>query len=236
MNEQAKKSIQEEIELLENLFEFIIPKYREAHDIIVSMLDFDGTQEIRIADLGCGFGELSRRLLEMLPTAIVFGIDNNMDILQRTRKKLKDFADRFLVYERDLNSNAWFHDLGPLDAVVSSFTLDYLELDRHKALLSEVFEMLNPQGRFVSCEFFKAVDNRVNRVFHDVEIQYIQNALKKGSVSQEQIEQLTKSTILRQDHHLCTIETKIDWLRAAGFDKIEIPWKFLNLAVVSAVK
>jgi len=234
INEQMQNG--EEIALLENLFEFIIPKYREAHDIIVSMLDAPGDQEIRIADLGCGFGELSRRILEMLPSAIVFGIDKNLSILQRTREKLKSHADRFLVYDRDLNDSAWFHEIYQLDAVVSSFTLDYLPLARHKELLSEIFSLLNPQGRYVSCEFFKAADERVNRVFHDVEVQYIQNALKKGDVTKEQIDQLSKSTILRQEHYVCTVETKIEWLRTAGFDKIDIPWKFLNLAVISAVK
>ncbi len=225
----------DEIQLLENLFEYIVPKYREAHDIMVSMLDFSD-KPIRIADIGCGFGELSRRLLQIHTSAQVFGLDRNPAILQRARQKLAEFAERFLPLERDLNNVSWSEDLQPLDAIVSSFTLDYLPLDRHKQLLSEAFSLLNPQGRWLSCEFFRASDPRVNRVFHDLEIQFIQKALADELVTKQQIEQLTQSSILRQDHHVCTVDTKVNWLRSAGFDQIEVPWRFLNLAVISAVR
>ena len=226
----------EELDLLENLFEFIVPKYREAHDIIVSMLDSTGQQNLRIADLGCGFGELSKRILQMIPGSIVFGLDNNPRILKKCRERLADYGDRFMPFERNLNRSDWYNDFLPLDAIVSSFTLDYLTLDRHKRLISEVFSSVNPQGRFITCEFFKSGDERINRVFHDLEIQFIHNSLNQGKVTKEQIDQLTKSDVLRQDHHICTVDTKVEWLRTAGFDRVEVPWRFLNLAVISAVR
>jgi len=225
----------DEIQLLENLFEYIVPKYREAHDIMVSLLDFSD-KPVRIADIGCGFGELTRRLLQVHPSAQVFGLDRHSAILLRAQQRLAEFAERFLPFQRDLNKVSWSEDLQPLDAILSSFTLDYLSLDRHRQLLSEAFSLLNPQGRWVSCEFFRASDPRVNRVFHDLEIQFIQNALTNELVTKQQIEQLSQSSILRQDHHVCTVDTKVNWLRSAGFDQIELPWRFLNLAVISAVR
>lgn len=226
----------DEIDLLENLFEYIVPKYREAHDIMVSMLDFPASQPVRIADLGCGFGELSGRILHVYRSAQVFGLDRNSSILQRARKKLEEFGDLFIPFERDLNKESFCEGLYPLDAMVSSFALDYLPAERHRQLLSEAFSLLNPQGRWISCEFFRAVDKRVNRVFHDLEIQFIQNALKAGSITSEQIDQLAQSEILRNDHHICTVDAKVEWLRAAGFDRIEVPWRFLNIAVISGVR
>lgn len=228
-------SFNHEIDLLESLFEFIIPKYREAHDILVSLLDFEPDRELRIVDLGCGFGDLTRRLVEAFPRAVVFGIDNHSDILERARLKLKESLDQIVLYQRDLNNDAWSHEIQQLHAVVSSFTLDYLSLDRHRRIIKEAYDLLEISGRWVSCEFYRSEDERVNRIFHDLEVSFIKTALKEGRVTREQIDQLGKSSILRQPHYICTVEEKKAWLENIGF-KVEIPWRFLNLAIVSGIR
>jgi ubiquinone/menaquinone biosynthesis C-methylase UbiE len=233
MNEQTKH---DEIELLEKLFEFIIPKYNEAHDIMTSMLDFEPTQEIRLADLGCGFGDLTKRIIDAFPLSVVFGIDNQSLILERAREKHRESLDQIVLYERDLNNTAWMNDVSHLNAVVSSFALDYLSEARHQEILKESFDILEPSGRWISCEFFRSEDNRVNRVFHDLEMAFIQNALQHGEVSEAQIDQLGTSSILRQEHHIVTVDEKVAWLKAAGFKNVDVPWRFLNLAIVSGVK
>ncbi len=226
----------EQIDLLENVYEFIIPKYREAHDLMVSMLDFSTSNGLRVVDLGPGLGGLSQRVFATFPRATIFGIDNNEQILQRGREKLESYKQQFVPFHRDLNEFSWSDDIESIDAIISSFTLDYLPLERHKQLVQEAFHLLNPLGRWISCEFFKASDSRVNRIFHEIEIQLVRKAMKDGQVSQKQIDQLSQSTVLRQQHHVCTLDTKIEWMRIAGFDKIEVPWKFLNLAMISAVR
>lgn len=234
MSEQQTRH--DEIALLEKLFQYIIPKYNEAHDIMVSMLDFEQSQEIRIADLGCGFGDLTKWIIDTFPLSVVFGIDNQPLILERAREKHRESLDQLVLYERDLNNLAWMNDVSDLNAVVSSFTLDYLSEDRHQDILKECYNLLEPSGRWISCEFFRSEDNRVNRVFHDLEMTFIQNALRNGEVSEEQIDQLGHSSILRQDHHIVSVDKKVKWLKKIGFKNIDVPWRFLNLAIVSGVR
>ncbi len=236
MNEKQPLSEFDEIRLLEDLFPYIVPKYNEVHDIMTSMLDFEKTKEIRVVDLGCGFGDLTRRIIDAFPLSVVFGVDNQPAILERTREKFHDSLDQVVFYERDLNNSAWLDGLDHLHAVVSSFTLDYLPRERHQAILREVYEKLTPGGRWVSCEFFRSEDNRINRVFHDLEISFIQRAMKNGEVSGEQLDQLGKSTILRQEHHICTVDEKVSWLKQAGYLVVDVPWRFLNLAVITGVR
>ena len=231
-----KQTHADEIQLLEGLYQFIIPKYKEAHDIMASMLDFEQSRQIRVADLGCGFGDLTTRIMDTFPLSVVFGIDNQPKILERTREKLRESLDQLFLYERDLMNNAWMHEIEHLDAVVSSFTLDCLSEERHQAILKETFNLLSSGGRWVSCEFFRSNDSRVNRVFHDLEMTFIQSALRNGEVTEEQIEQLGTSSILRQEHHIVTVDDKVRWLQNAGFQNVEVPWRFLNLAIVSGVR
>ncbi len=235
-NESNSLNGADEIDLLESLYEFIIPKFREAHDIMVSMLDFPQSEEIRVADLGCGFGELSGRVLGNFPNAVIFGLDKHPGILSRAAEKIKTGSFQFLPYNRDLSDPAWCSELDSLHAVISSFTLDYLSFEKHEQLIHDSYRLIVPKGRWISCEFFRAGDQRINRVFHDIEVALIQNALKNGQVTKEQIELLTRSTVLRQDHFVCRVDQKVEWLRQAGFTNIEIPWRFLNIAVISAVR
>lgn len=227
---------EEQIDLIEEMIQFIIPKYNEAHDIMVSLLDLQSNSETRIADLGCGFGDLTSNVMHVFPQSIVFGVERHQDILWRAHQKLREISDQFLPMQRDLNDDTWMNDIDHLHAVMSSFTLDYLPVSRHKQVIQESYDMMEKGSRWISCEFFRSKDNRVNRVFHDLEMNFIQKALADGKVSKEQIDQLSQSTILRQEHHVVTVEEKKQWLQDAGFHTIEVPWRFLNLAIISGVK
>lgn len=235
MNEKQPLSQMDEIRLLEDLFPNIVPKYREVHDIITAMLDFETSQEIRVADLGCGFGDLTRKIIDAFPLSVVFGLDDQAAILERTREKFRDSTEQVVFFERDLNNSAWVNDLDHLHAVVSSFALDYLPEERHQALVHEAHDKMTPGGRWVSCEFFRSQDSRINRVFHDLEVSFIQTALKNGNVSSEQLDQLGSSSILRREHHICTVDKKVQWLKECGFVQVDVPWRFLNLAIITGV-
>jgi len=226
----------EQIDLLENMIQFIIPKYDEAHDIMISLLDLQSNSETRVADLGSGFGDLTSKIMHAFPQSIVFGVERHQDILRRAHQKLREISDQFLPIQRDLNDDTWMNDIDHLHAVVSSFTLDYLPVKRHKHVIQESYDVMEKGSRWISCEFFRSDDNRVNRVFHDLEMNFIHKALADGKVSKEQIDQLSQSTILRQEHHVVTVEEKKQWLQECGFKTIEVPWRFLNLAIISGVK
>ena len=225
----------EQLTLLDDLFPLIIPKHDEAHGIIAALLDYPHERELRIVDLGCGCGGLTRALLDAFPAAVLFAVDSNLEILHKMREKLRDYG-RIIPLHRDLSATAWSNDIEQATAVVSSFALDYLPPVRHRAVVEEAFALLEQNGRWVSCEFYRSSDARVNRIFHDLEIRYVRTALEQGRVSTEQLDRLSASDILRQEHHIISVEDKVQWLCDAGFTQVEVPWRFLNLAIVSGIK
>ena len=232
-----KKTLEiDEIKLLENVYPLIIPKYNEINDMIVSLLEFNPEQEIRFADLGVGVGRLTKRIFDIFPRATIFGIDSQQQILNHSRLLLSEHKDQYIPILNDLENSSWINDLSEINAIVSAFSLDFLPLDRHQQLINDSYTKLQPQGRWVTCEFFRSEDSIINRIFHDVEIKFVHKALKDGIITQEQIDQIAQLSFLKKPHFVCTLETKINWLRNAGFEKIEVPWKFLNLAIISAVK
>ncbi len=229
-------SKKQELELLERVFPHILPKFQEANDIIVSMLNYEPSMEIRVVDLGCGFGELSERLLQVFPGSIVYGVESNSEILARASQRLTPFKERFIPVHADMGERLWSHDVSMADAVVSSFALDYLPPEMHLETIKTAGELLSKGGQWISCEFCRALDDRINRLFHDLEIRFVQNALKSGLIDQAEFEQLEQSQILRKPHHVITTQSKMDWLQSFGFHNIDIPWKFLNLTVIGAYR
>lgn len=92
---------------------------------------------MRVVDLGCGTGELTRRLADLLPDSEVVGIDSSEEMLARSGA----FGRPGVRFE--------FGDLrelsGTFDLVFSNAALQWVE--DHERLIPALWEHLEPGGR-----------------------------------------------------------------------------------------
>ncbi len=93
----------------------------------------------RVADLGCGTGELTRTLLERWPEADVVGVDFSQEMLARASAGPAQPRLRFV--RADLAS--WEPE-APLDRIVSNAALQWLP--EHGVLLERLTRFLAPEG------------------------------------------------------------------------------------------
>src|SRR5262249_6902337 len=93
----------------------------------------------RVADLGCGTGELTRALAERWPDARVVGIDSSPDMLARARPQA--IPGRLDFVQADVTS--WSAD-GPLDLIVSNAAFHWV--GDHDGLMARLALMLAPGG------------------------------------------------------------------------------------------
>jgi trans-aconitate 2-methyltransferase len=93
----------------------------------------------RVADLGCGTGELTRTLLERWPQAQVVGVDHSQEMLARAEAGPAEPRLRFV--HADLAS--WEPE-APVDRIVSNAALQWLP--EHGALLERLTRFLAPEG------------------------------------------------------------------------------------------
>jgi trans-aconitate 2-methyltransferase len=98
------------------------------------------TQVDRVVDLGCGPGNLTRRLKERWPSADVLGLDSSPEMVQRAGEHLTAGL-RFEV--ADLRG--WLAD-PPVDVLVSNATLQWVP--GHLELLSRLVAQVVPGGWF----------------------------------------------------------------------------------------
>lgn len=105
-------------------------------------------KEIKILDLGCGYGRLSKPLLKQFPKCSITGIDIAKTYVELYNKELSPNGKALLGDIRKLPFKSDNFDL-----VFIVTTLMYLTLksDQEKAI-SEIFRVLKPSGKFVIIE------------------------------------------------------------------------------------
>ncbi|MEX0786291.1 MAG: methyltransferase domain-containing protein [Dehalococcoidia bacterium] len=92
---------------------------------------------LRVIDLGCGTGELTRRLADALPDSDVLGVDSSPDMLAQAAK----LARPGLRFEqREIEAVE-----GEYDLVFSHAALQWVE--DHRALVPKLLSLLRPGGQ-----------------------------------------------------------------------------------------
>jgi trans-aconitate 2-methyltransferase len=113
---------------------FAEERLRPARDLIARLPD---RSFARIADLGCGAGNVTRLLAEKFPDARITGVDTSPEMLEAARKELPDAT----WVQADL---ATWQPAAPPDLVFTNATLHWL--GDHTRLLPRLLGLLAPGG------------------------------------------------------------------------------------------
>lgn len=92
---------------------------------------------LKVVDLGCGTGELTRHLADSLPDSEVLGLDSSPQMLEHT----KEFARPGLQFKRGDLANLD----GKWDLIISNAALHWSK--DHGELIPHLFRCLNPGGQ-----------------------------------------------------------------------------------------
>lgn len=99
----------------------------------------DVRPELKVVDLGCGTGELTRRLADQLPGSDVLGLDRSMEMLSKSVA----FARPGLRFEQGQIEKLQ----GQWDLIFSNAALQWL--DHHETRIPALWNHLNPGGQLV---------------------------------------------------------------------------------------
>ncbi|MBI3301024.1 MAG: methyltransferase domain-containing protein [Deltaproteobacteria bacterium] len=116
-----------------------------------------------VADLGCGAGELTRRLLMRWPGAAIWGVDSSPEMLAAAAK-LPQHRNLHFV-EADLTT--WQPDK-PLDRIISNAALQWVP--DHASLLKRLVGLLAPRG-VLAMQMPRNFDEPAHRILAEVAVQ-----------------------------------------------------------------
>jgi tRNA (cmo5U34)-methyltransferase len=186
----------------------MVPRYDEIHETLVALLAIRPPR--RVLDLGAGTGYTLHRLLEAFPRARALGLDVSGEMLDRARQRLAGLEDRV-----DLRTgNIAAPDIeGAFDAIISILAVHHLHADEKRHLFSRIWEHIEPGGVFLLADYFRPAMDRLSELYDLPAVPDPHEA---------------------EHDHPDTAAEHLSWLVAAGFDAVDLVWKYDDVGVIVA--
>jgi tRNA (cmo5U34)-methyltransferase len=188
-----------------------IPHRAEGREVLVELVR--EPRVTRVLDLGTGDGDALALVLSAHPGASGVGVDFQEAMLGRARERFADQPVEIITHNLEDRLPA---NLGRFDLVISSFALHHLVPARQKSIYAEVFDLLEPGGRFANLEHVLSATPELHVEF-----------LHAIGTTPEQDD---------PSNQLVLPEELLQYLRDAGFENVECFWRWRELALLSGTK
>jgi SAM-dependent methyltransferase len=185
-----------------------IPHRRTAEAMLLAALP---PRVGRFLDLGSGDGRMLSLVRGDHPDATALGLDSSAPMLARAAER---FGDDPLVELQMHDLGSPLELSGPFDAVVSGLAIHHLEDERKRELFAEIHTLLAPGGVFANLDLVRSASPRLHERF-------------RREIGRTQDDPTDR---------LADLSAQLKWLREAGFGEAECHFKWLELALVVAVK
>ena len=185
-----------------------IPHRAVAEEMLLQALP---EQVARFVDLGTGDGRLLALVESRYPEAEGMGLDSSAPMLDRAEERFGD-DPRFALREHDLELALPLDRT--VDAVVSGLAVHHLEDVRKGELFAEIHDFLSPGGVFANLDLVRPASARLHERFRR----------EIGRVEDDPTDRLAG------------LDEQMEWLREAGFAEVECHFKWLELALMVAVR
>jgi tRNA (cmo5U34)-methyltransferase len=220
--EKVKQHFEEEAQEFDGIIRRLIPYYEQMFDALVIALPFSQAQPIRVVDLGCGTGTISRRIKDVYPQAHITCVDIAKKMLEIAQTKLGNREDiryqlaNFEDYEFDT----------AYDVVVSSLALHHLVNEEDKInFYKKIYATLSAGGVFYNADVILGSSSHLQERYMEKWREYM-----RLQVSVEEIEQKWIPQHYDEDHP-SQLMSQLGWLTDIGFTEVDVVWKYYNFAV-----
>jgi len=177
------------------------------------LLEFIPQKVERILDLGTGDGRLLALLRIDRRDVKGVALDFSPTMLAAARERFRG-DDKIQVVEHNLDDS--LPELGPFDAIVSSFAIHHCTDERKRTLYAEIYNALSPSGVFCNLEHVTPGTSELHARF-----------LRSLGITEADEDPSNK---------LASVETQLRWLREIGFQDVDCHWKWLELALFGGTK
>lgn len=230
-NNKNMKNIQEhfdnEAQIYDQLILSLIPNYEMIVDTLISSIPFDELKPIKILDLGCGTGNISKKIKNRFPNAKITCVDLAENMIKIARDKLSNYSDILFV----LNDFQNMSGNGDYDVIISALALHHLETDNDKKkIYNKIFTALVDGGVFYNADVVLGSTDYLQDMYIKKWKKFLLN-----NYSEKEIETKWMPIHLKEDKPAKTID-HIKWLEKSGFKQIDVVWKCYNYMVYGGVK
>ena len=217
-------------EVFPDMIQRSIPGYSNIITAIGMLAERFVTADSQVYDLGCsrGAAALSMRRNIKQPNVKIIGVDNSLPMVERCRQHVA-------AYHSDVPVEILCDDIRQIEIknasmVVLNFTLQFLPPEDRVALLTKIYQGLNPNGVLVLSEKFRFEDETVNELLIDLHHQF------KRANGYSELEVSQKRTALENVMRTDSINIHKERLKNIGFSHVELWFQCFNFGSMIAVK
>ncbi len=222
---------------------------------MMHLIPFDPDAEVRVLDIGGGYGFVTRLVLETFPRALVVLHDYSEPMIAEARNELSPFGDQVSFTRGDLMTPDWVENLdGQFDAVVSSIAIHNVRYpDRIHGTYREVFPYVAPGGCFLNLDRVEVPGDAIRgaerhaelmerrhelfaqsgqwRTLSEVEpeVRFRRGRVESGGETADAVERMAS-------HEPATLANQLRWLSEAGFDEVDCFWRDGRRALIGAYR
>jgi tRNA (cmo5U34)-methyltransferase len=176
-------------------------------------------------DLGAGTGAASRAILDAHPGSTAILADFSAEMMRAGEREMRPYEGRYRYVEFDLAAGQWPETIpAALDAVVTSMCVHHLTDERKRGLFGEILAHLVPGGWYLNYDPVRGADPVVEATW-----ERMSDLDDPGAADRRR--DRTPAQQARWDNHvryMIPLGQQLDYLRAAGFEGIDVYWKQLE--------
>lgn len=213
-----------------------VPGYSNIITMIGMLAQRVVTPNSQVYDLGCSLGEASLSIRKSLSGHLatsehncrIIAIDNSKAMVEKCKQRVSGFISSIDidVIEADINEV----EIKQASLVVLNFTLQFIEPNKRLALLTKIYEGLNPEGALIISDKLSFEDTLIDGLLFDMHHDF------KRANGYSELEISQKRSMLEHVMIPDTIETHKARLKQAGFHHSALWYQCFNFGSMIAIK
>ncbi len=217
---RIKSHFEQEARVFDKMFFKVMPYYSEMMQAVVEAMPFGRNDRLKIADLGCGTGNLSLKVLEAFPRAQLVCVDMAEKMLLASRAKLAGYP---AVQFRQADIRTF--NYGTYDAIVSSMVMHHIAPRQKLAFYRRLRRALSRKGVLFIIDIVLSANPHLQELF----MQRWKDHMRASGMSVKWVEEMIRRH--RSEDRPRDFEAEFDGLRKAGFRDVDVVLKRYNFAV-----
>lgn len=197
----------------------------ELRRLMADLLPFADDEPFTFVDLGAGTGAATRAVLDRFSRAHAVLAEYSPQMIAEGERALSAYAGRFAYVEFDLSSGDWPVEVpDAVDAMISSLSVHHLPDPRKQELFAQIWRRLVPGGWYLNYDPVTSDDAVVASAWERA-------GDRQDPEAAEKRHHRSKEEQLRYENHvrfIVPLARQLDFLRAAGFEGIDVYWKQLD--------
>ena len=203
---------------------------RAGHRVLMAeLLPFRAEEAFTFVDLGAGTGAAARTILDSFPAAHAVLADFSPQMMAQGVTELAPYEGRYTYVEFDLTTSGdWPAGIPvPVDAVISSLSVHHLKDERKQTLFREIHDHLALGGWYLNYDPVMPPDPVVEEA-------WLRAGDRRDPTAADKRAHRTAEEQFRYENHvryMIPLEPQIGYLRAAGFEGVDVYWKELDFVI-----